>query len=155
MAEKRKTELSLSSSVAAPPVEPKWATVAAYCRRHGVGRGPVQCRKRWSNLASDYKKIKDWETRRVAEKSEESFWAMRNDRRRERKLPGFFDREVYDILDSSAAPEEEEEEDTAVTAPAPAPVPEPMALFADSDQDRDEEDKEDERLPGKLKFVSL
>ncbi|KZV44072.1 hypothetical protein F511_10743 [Dorcoceras hygrometricum] len=45
-------------------VEPKWASVASYCKRR-------------SRL----------------------FWLMRNDLRRERKLPGFFDKEVYDILD--------------------------------------------------------
>ncbi|KAL0429673.1 UNVERIFIED_CONTAM: Trihelix transcription factor A [Sesamum radiatum] len=36
--------------------EPKWDAVSSYCRRHGVSRGPVQCRKRWSNLVSDFKK---------------------------------------------------------------------------------------------------
>ena len=86
-------------------VEPKWASVSSYCKRHGVNRGPVQCRKRWSNLAGDYKKIKEWESQ-VKEETE-SFWVMRNDLRRERKLPGFFDKEVYDILDSGSggAPE--------------------------------------------------
>ncbi|RLM75399.1 trihelix transcription factor ASR3-like isoform X1 [Panicum miliaceum] len=79
----------------------KWAAVAEYCRRHGVNRGPVQCRKRWSNLAGDYKKIREWE-RGFAARKEASFWAMRNDARRERRLPGFFDREVYDILEGRA-----------------------------------------------------
>ncbi|XP_062223231.1 trihelix transcription factor ASR3-like [Phragmites australis] len=79
-------------------LEPKWAAVAEYCRRHGLERGPVQCRKRWSNLAGDYKKIKEWERAAPAAR-EPSFWAMRNDARRERRLPGFFDREVYDILE--------------------------------------------------------
>lgn len=78
-------------------VEPKWASVSSYCKRHGVNRGPVQCRKRWSNLAGDFKKIKEWESQ--MKEDTESFWLMRNDLRRERKLPGFFDREVYDILD--------------------------------------------------------
>ncbi|XP_043703547.1 trihelix transcription factor ASR3-like isoform X2 [Telopea speciosissima] len=78
-------------------LEPKWASVSSYCKRHGVNRGPVQCRKRWSNLAGDYKKIKEWES--LIKEESESFWVMRNDLRRERKLPGFFDREVYDILD--------------------------------------------------------
>lgn len=78
-------------------VEPKWASVSSYCRRHGVNRGPVQCRKRWSNLSGDYKKIREWEMQMKDES--ESFWVMRNDLRRERRLPGFFDREVYDILD--------------------------------------------------------
>ncbi|KAF8390747.1 hypothetical protein HHK36_025274 [Tetracentron sinense] len=88
-------------------LEPKWASVSSYCKLHGVNRGPVQCRKRWSNLAGDYKKIKEWDCQKREET--ESFWVMRNDLRRERKLPGFFDREVYDILDGGA-----------VTAPSPA-----------------------------------
>lgn len=46
-------------------VEPKWASVSSYCKQHGVNRGPVQCRKRWSNLAGDYKKIKEWEKTQV------------------------------------------------------------------------------------------
>uniref|UniRef100_A0A453M387 Myb/SANT-like DNA-binding domain-containing protein n=1 Tax=Aegilops tauschii subsp. strangulata TaxID=200361 RepID=A0A453M387_AEGTS len=83
---------------AAAALEPKWAAVAEYCRRHGVERGAVQCRKRWSNLAGDWKKIKEWE-RAAAGAREPSFWAMRNDARRERRLPGFFDREVYGILE--------------------------------------------------------
>lgn len=70
-------------------VEPKWASVSSYCRKHGVNRGPVQCRKRWSNLAGDYKKIKEWESQ-IRDETE-SFWVMRNDLRRERKLAGFFD----------------------------------------------------------------
>ncbi|WVZ75238.1 hypothetical protein U9M48_023315 [Paspalum notatum var. saurae] len=89
---------SASGEASASVLEPKWAAVAEYCRRHGVERGPVQCRKRWSNLAGDYKKIKEWE-RSTAASREPSFWAMRNDARRERRLPGFFDREVYDILE--------------------------------------------------------
>ncbi|XVE66094.1 hypothetical protein DITRI_Ditri08aG0053200 [Diplodiscus trichospermus] len=92
-------------------VEPKWASVSSYCKRHGVNRGPVQCRKRWSNLAGDFKKIKEWESN-IREESE-SFWVMRNDLRRERKLPGFFDKEVYDILDGGA---------TGVSASATAPA---------------------------------
>ncbi|KAL8138085.1 hypothetical protein V2J09_004086 [Rumex salicifolius] len=94
--------------------EPKWASVSSYCRRHGVNRGPVQCRKRWSNLAGDFKKIKEWET--GLKEDSDSFWVMRNDLRREKKLPGFFDKEVYDILDGTATP-----------PPPPPPLPE--ALF--------------------------
>ncbi|KAK4402574.1 Trihelix transcription factor A [Sesamum angolense] len=85
------------SAFGSSQIEPKWASVSSYCKRHGVNRGPVQCRKRWSNLAGDFKKIKEWESK-IKEETE-SFWVMRNDLRRERKLPGFFDREVYDILD--------------------------------------------------------
>ncbi|XP_019181001.1 PREDICTED: trihelix transcription factor ASR3 isoform X2 [Ipomoea nil] len=117
-------------------VEPKWASVSSYCKRHGVNRGPVQCRKRWSNLAGDYKKIKEWESQ-IREETE-SFWVMRNDLRRERKLPGFFDREVYDILDrgddavAAAAAEEVTGALALALGPSVAPGtddPDPETLF--------------------------
>ncbi|XP_051116342.1 trihelix transcription factor ASR3 [Andrographis paniculata] len=98
----RRGRAAAGSSASGPvQAEPKWEAVSSYCRRFGVNRGPVQCRKRWSNLAADYKKIKEWESRATATATDdtESFWAMRNDLRRERKLPGFFDREVFNILD--------------------------------------------------------
>lgn len=101
-------------------VEPKWASVSSYCKRHGVNRGPVQCRKRWSNLAGDFKKIKEWESQ-IREETD-SFWVMRNDLRRERKLPGFFDREVYDILDGGGGSEEAIEGLALALTPASAVV---------------------------------
>ncbi|KAM0936006.1 putative transcription factor MYB family [Dioscorea sansibarensis] len=121
-----------------PAGEPKWAAVSAYCKRHGVDRGPVQCRKRWSNLAGDHKKIKEWE-----KAGKESFWAMRNDARRERRLPGFFDREVFEIL-----------EGTAVAAPAVVGEEEAVfdsgrtagedGLFSDCEEEEEEEGEEEE-----------
>ncbi|XP_057949791.1 trihelix transcription factor ASR3 [Malania oleifera] len=96
-------------------VEPKWASVSSYCKRHGVNRGPVQCRKRWSNLAGDFKKIKEWESQ--IQDEGESFWVMRNDLRRERKLPGFFDREVYDVLEGGTV------QPPALALALAAPVP--------------------------------
>lgn len=89
-----------------PPdhLEPKWDWISSYCKRHGVYRKPNQCRKRWGNLLTDFKKIKTWDSR-IKEESE-SFWMMRNDGRRDKKLPGFFDREVYDVLDGKILPEE-------------------------------------------------
>ncbi|OEL31759.1 Trihelix transcription factor ASR3 [Dichanthelium oligosanthes] len=147
-------------AAAAAALEPKWAAVAEYCRRHGVERGPVQCRKRWSNLAGDYKKIKEWE-RAAAASREPSFWAMRNDARRERRLPGFFDREVYDILEGrgrailagrsagNAAEEEEavaaarvEEEKEAGPAEAVFDSGRPAteeALFSEDEEEEEEE----------------
>ncbi|GLJ44679.1 hypothetical protein SUGI_0939360 [Cryptomeria japonica] len=82
--------------------ESKWSAISNYCKQHGVNREPVQCRKRWGNLSGDYKKIKEWENNCQGKSEDEilSFWAMRNDIRRENKLPGFFDREVYDILET-------------------------------------------------------
>ncbi|KAG0525533.1 hypothetical protein BDA96_06G064900 [Sorghum bicolor] len=137
----------------------KWAAVAEYCRRHGVDRGPVQCRKRWSNLAGDYKKIREWE-RGYAARKEASFWAMRNDARRERRLPGFFDREVYDILEGRGAAagnavaaaledaeegkeEEEEEEEVeakAVLRTAGRRGVQGSGLFSSSEDEDDQDD---------------
>ncbi|KAL7161946.1 hypothetical protein ACSBR2_042427 [Camellia fascicularis] len=82
-------------------LESKWDTVSSFCRGRGVNRGPVKCRKRWSNLVGDFRKIKTWDSQ-VKEEAK-SFWMLGNDSRREKKLPGFFDREVYDILDRKAS----------------------------------------------------
>ncbi|CAL9119818.1 unnamed protein product [Musa textilis] len=141
---------------AAAPVEPKWASVSSYCRLHGVNRGPVQCRKRWSNLAGDFKKIKEWEG-----KGKESFWTMRSDLRRERRLPGFFDREVYDILDGAAGAavaEEEGKNGSGRAAAAGAEEEEAVfdsgrtaaedGLFSDFDEEKEaEEDEEEDSAP--------
>ncbi|KAK3166390.1 hypothetical protein QOZ80_1AG0045150 [Eleusine coracana subsp. coracana] len=83
---------------------PKWAAVSAYCRRHGVERGPMQCRKRWGNLSWDLKKIVAWEGKAQHEPSSmSSFWDMRGEERRARQLPSSFDREVYDAIVGGAA----------------------------------------------------
>ncbi|KAH6761513.1 hypothetical protein C2S52_018946 [Perilla frutescens var. hirtella] len=98
LAEERGRNGRRSSSVfGSDQVEAKWDYVSSHCRRNGVSRGPIQCRKRWSNLLSDFKKIKTWDS--CVEREGESFWTMKSDFRRERKLPGFYDREVYDVLD--------------------------------------------------------
>ncbi|KAK7399284.1 hypothetical protein VNO78_10465 [Psophocarpus tetragonolobus] len=76
--------------------DPKWDMVSSVCQQRGVKRGAVQCRKRWGNLLTDFRKIKKWESG-IKEESE-SFWIMRNDMRKEKKLPGFFDSVVYNVL---------------------------------------------------------
>ncbi|RWW68076.1 hypothetical protein BHE74_00024421, partial [Ensete ventricosum] len=93
--------------------ETKWDWVSAYCRRKGVDRGMSQCRKRWSNLACDFKKVRAWEGGEEAAAGE-SFWAMRNEYRRYRRLPGFFDKEVFDILNWTVRNEVEAEEEAEV-----------------------------------------
>lgn len=78
-------------------VEPKWDSISSYCKRRGVNHGSIQFQRRWSDLARDFEKIKEWESH---DKEEiESFWMMRNDFKREKNLPGFFIRQVFDILD--------------------------------------------------------
>ncbi|KAL8243536.1 hypothetical protein R6Q59_009794 [Mikania micrantha] len=96
----RRSSLVLGSD----QIEPKWDSVASYCKQQAVNRGPVQCRKRWSNMVGDFKKIKAWESQ--VKQESESYWVMRNDARKENKMPGFFDREVFDVLDGKAVTKE-------------------------------------------------
>ncbi|KAG5230408.1 trihelix transcription factor [Salix suchowensis] len=65
-----------NSALGSDQIESKWDSVSSYCTQHG---------------------IKTWESQRMNEA--ESFWMMRNELRRERKLPSFFDKEVYHVLD--------------------------------------------------------
>ncbi|EPS67083.1 hypothetical protein M569_07694 [Genlisea aurea] len=88
------------ASTGSGQISPKWCSISNYC----VNRCPAQCRKRWSNLSGDFRKIKAWESE--VKEGSDSFWAMRKDSRRERKLPGSFDREVYDILSGADAGQE-------------------------------------------------
>ncbi|OMO94741.1 hypothetical protein CCACVL1_05859 [Corchorus capsularis] len=94
-ARNRSSDQNVSVSVSVS----KWDSVSSYCKQHGVRREPVQCQKRWSNLLVDFKKIKTWESQIM--KEDESFWKLTSDFRREIKLPGLFDRQVYDILDGN------------------------------------------------------
>ena len=75
----------------------KWLSVSDYCGRMGAARSAAQCRKRWCNLSADYKRIRDWQSLR----DKQSFWIMSNEVRKENKLPGCFDHEVFDSLDKS------------------------------------------------------
>ncbi|KAF7840224.1 trihelix transcription factor ASR3-like [Senna tora] len=77
--------------------EPKWDMVSSFCKKRGVNREPCQCRKRWSNLLSDFKKIKNWESSKKEE--DKSFWVMTKDEKKENKLPGFYDGELYNVLE--------------------------------------------------------
>lgn len=74
----------------------KWDLVSASCRAVGIDRDGKMCRKRWFNLLTEFKKIRDWcKTNRV-----EEFWTMSGDERREKKLPTGFDQEVFQAMEA-------------------------------------------------------
>lgn len=73
----------------------RWETISAYCRTKGCDRNAYQCRKRWSALLGDFKRIRDWQ--RI---SRESYWLMKNEKRKENKLPAIFDHEVFTNMES-------------------------------------------------------
>lgn len=74
----------------------KWEFVQAFCKVRGVDRDAQQCRKRWSNLYGEYRKIKDW----CMQNQAENYWALRRDRRKDAKLPGTFEFEIFAVMDS-------------------------------------------------------
>ncbi|XP_024976331.1 trihelix transcription factor ASR3-like [Cynara cardunculus var. scolymus] len=158
VAENRGRRGRRSSSVfGSDQLEPKWDSVASYCKQHAVNRGPVQCRKRWSNMVGDFKKIKAWESE--VKQESDSYWVMRNDSRKENKLPGFFDREVFDVLDGKAftkaayklalvtvsADAKDENVDTDVVFDSGRRATSTDGLFPDSDKMEDEEANDEGR----------
>ncbi|KAL3680881.1 hypothetical protein R1sor_023837 [Riccia sorocarpa] len=78
------------------PAHKKWGAIAVDVKEKGVDRDARQCRKRWSNLYQDYRRIRDW----MRKTGVESYWTMRHDKRRDNKLPGSFDPEVYSDMDA-------------------------------------------------------
>ncbi|CAL0330066.1 unnamed protein product [Lupinus luteus] len=88
------------SSILLNHTDPKWNIVSSCIQQQGVKRGPIQCRKRWGNLLTDFRKVKKYES--DMKDDGESYWMMRSDKRKENKLPGFFDEVVYRILDGEA-----------------------------------------------------
>ncbi|KAE9602713.1 putative transcription factor MYB-HB-like family [Lupinus albus] len=125
----------------------KWDMVSSFCQQQGVERGPIQCRKRWGNLLTDFRKINKWES--SIKDEGESFWIMRNDKRKENKLPGFFDEVVYRVLDGGVlsasalplnlikmAPKQENGVDYV----------EGVGLLEECKDDVDEEDEDDEDI---------
>lgn len=154
---KRVAESQARKGRAAAAAEPKWVVISSYCKRHGVNREAVQCRKRWSNLAGDFRKIREWESHAKEEEEGDSFWVMRNDLRRERKLPGFFDREIFDVLDrdnnitttlavvatvKEEADDEEEDEDAVFDSGRAAAAED--GLFSDFEQTKQQQQHDDD-----------
>ena len=75
----------------------KWDLVSASCRAVGIDRDGKMCRKRWFNLLTEFKKIRDW---RKSSNRVDNFWDLSGDERREKKLPTVFDHEVYVAMES-------------------------------------------------------
>ncbi|XP_021719077.1 trihelix transcription factor ASR3-like [Chenopodium quinoa] len=144
---------SSSPSLLFDNTEPKWVMISCYCKQQGVKRGPAQCKKRWSNLIGDFRKVKNWESKMV--NKADSFWNMRNDLRKEKKLPVTFDVEVFKVLEGR--------ETGAAGAVSPLPLQAVPAAAAVSDDaefgseeggDDDEVDEEDEKMQDGAEVLS-
>lgn len=133
---------------------PKWSAVSEGCRVRGVPRGPSQCRKRWTNLIAAFRKIKNWEKERVVKGEEKGddvagpadvnqaqkkgFWEMGGEERKEKGLPGRFDKVVFDLMEGKdvadvldqvyeevddVVMDSEEEEEARLAPPSVSPGP--------------------------------
>ncbi|RZC70798.1 hypothetical protein C5167_033940 [Papaver somniferum] len=83
-------------SRALPSIQ-KWKMISDKCTALGVGRSSDQCHRKWESLLVDYKKIKDWESKRGLV----SYWSLEKERKMEHELPISFDAELFKCLDES------------------------------------------------------
>eukprot|EP00250_Pteridium_aquilinum_P010149 c1917_g1_i2 orf=366-1178(+) len=75
--------------------EQKWDRISSLSSKEGVSRDAEQCRKRWQDLSKNYKRIKEWESANEVP----SYWLMSSSSRKDKNLPGNFDREIFDCMD--------------------------------------------------------
>ncbi|XP_073136432.1 uncharacterized protein [Henckelia pumila] len=84
------------------PTEPRWKWVEDYCWNSGCLRSQSQCNDKWDNLMRDFKRVREYEIRRLAEKDEEkkyySYWGMEKNQRKENNLPPNMLSQTYDAL---------------------------------------------------------
>lgn len=98
------------SSSGNKPAELRWKWIEDYCWRKGCMRSQNQCNDKWDNLMRDYKKVREYERRRVessfaAESSSSaaaaetaSYWKMEKSERKGRNLPSNMLPQTYQAL---------------------------------------------------------
>ncbi|XP_018489615.2 protein SCARECROW isoform X2 [Raphanus sativus] len=107
------------SSSGNKPAELRWKWIEDYCWRKGCMRSQNQCNDKWDNLMRDYKKVREYERRRVessfaAESSSSAaaetgtYWTMEKSERKERNLPSNMSPQIYqalfDVVESKTHP---------------------------------------------------
>ncbi|CAH2034713.1 unnamed protein product [Thlaspi arvense] len=97
------------SSSGNKPAELRWKWIEDYCWRKGCMRSQNQCNDKWDNLMRDYKKVREFERRRVessfatessssAAAETGSYWNMEKSERKERNLPSNMLPQTYQAL---------------------------------------------------------
>ncbi|CDY49546.1 BnaC05g25240D [Brassica napus] len=107
------------SSSGNKPAELRWKWIEDFCWRKGCMRSQNQCNDKWDNLMRDYKKVREYERRRVessfATESSSSaaaetgtYWTMEKSERKERNLPSNMSPQTYqalfDVVESKTHP---------------------------------------------------
>ncbi|PIN24808.1 hypothetical protein CDL12_02462 [Handroanthus impetiginosus] len=82
------------------PAELRWKWVEDYCWRNGCFRSQNQCNDKWDNLMRDFKKVREYERRIMAESGGEvkSYWRIEKNERKERNLPSNMLPQIYEGL---------------------------------------------------------
>ncbi|MQM10942.1 hypothetical protein Taro_043841 [Colocasia esculenta] len=130
--------------------EQRWKWVENYCWNHQCFRSQNQCNDKWDNLLRDYKKVRDYESRRCSSSSSEggsggkvddkkhnslapSYWTMEKHERKERNLPSNLVQDVFqaltDVLNRRNA-HKAVVSNTTPLVPRPPPPPPPPLLPA-------------------------
>lgn len=87
------------------PTELRWKWVEDYCWRKECLRSQNQCNDKWDNLMRDYKKVRDYERRLIAERGgseggndQGSYWKLEKNERKEKNLPSNMLIQIYEAL---------------------------------------------------------
>lgn len=74
----------------------RWKMISDSCIAMNVVRSSNQCKRKWEMLLDAYNKIMKWEP----QSSEDSYWLLPEDRRKDYGLPVSFQKEVFDAMDA-------------------------------------------------------
>ncbi|KAG0453182.1 hypothetical protein HPP92_025846 [Vanilla planifolia] len=125
---------SSSATAGTRSAEQRWKWVENYCWKQGCLRSQNQCNDKWDNLLRDYKKVRDFESRRSAAASGDgdgfrvpSYWSLERLERRERNLPTNLAFEVYDAL-TDVLSRRASRRGGATHSLLPQPTPPPLPL---------------------------
>ncbi|KVG98669.1 hypothetical protein Ccrd_026037 [Cynara cardunculus var. scolymus] len=86
--------------------ELRWKWIEEYCWKKGCFRSQNQCNDKWDNLMRDFKKVREFERRRMSVKDNNSdgvggdgsYWKMEKMERKNHNLPSNLLPQIYEAL---------------------------------------------------------
>lgn len=73
----------------------RWKIISENCTALDVPRSLNQCRRKWDSLLAEYNQIKKWESL-----SNDSYWSLGIESRKQFGLPEYFDYELFKAIDN-------------------------------------------------------
>ncbi|KAL6567198.1 hypothetical protein OROGR_000866 [Orobanche gracilis] len=85
------------------PAELRWKWVEDYCWKNGCLRSQNQCNDKWDNLMRDFKKIRDYQKKRMAGDDDDgddrsNYWRINKNERKDNNLPSNMLPQIYEAL---------------------------------------------------------